>query len=208
LKPEKVRDLELVVFKALGSENQSSIEVNGFYASYLNITRNGLVDKLEIFENTGTAEVMGLQTVLKLNISENVYFYANTTHLNTKVNETDSARVKVMSDISPFNANAGLGVFLPHIKTNIQFMLNHVSAKPTGWETFGSLSNLKEIPGYQLVNMNIDVQLFKQVSLQIKGYNLTNAKFFSPGARLGTGSYSAMIPQYGRMFFGSMVFNF
>jgi outer membrane receptor protein involved in Fe transport len=113
-----------------------------------------------------------------------------------------------MSDISPFNANAGLGVFIPELKTNVQLMFNHVSAKPTGWETFGSLSNIKEIPGYKLVNLNIDVQLFKQVRLQLRGYNLTNAKFYSPGARLGTGSYSAMIPQYGRMFFGSMLFNF
>lgn len=208
LVPEKVRDLELVIYKALGSENKSSIELNGFYASYLNITRNVLVNKLEKFENAGTAEVFGLQTALKLNISENIYFYANTTHLNTKVFETDSVRTKVMSDISPFNANAGLGVFLPRIKTNVQLMLNHVSAKPTGWETFGSLSNLKEIPGYQLVNLNVDIQMFKQVRLQLRGYNLTNAKFFSPGARLGTGSYSAIIPQYGRMFSGSMLFNF
>ena len=208
LKPEKVRDLELVVFKSLGADNKSSFEVNGFYASYLNITRNRLENKLEKFENAGTAEIIGLQTALKLNISENIYLYANTTHLNTKVFEIDSVRTKVMSDISPFNANAGLGIFIPQIKTNVQLMLNHVSAKPTGWETFGSLSNLKEIPGYQLVNMNIDVQVFKQVRLQLRGYNLTNAKFFSPGARLGTGSYSAIIPQYGRMFFGSMLFNF
>jgi outer membrane receptor for ferrienterochelin and colicins len=208
LVPEKVRDLELVVYKALGADNKSSIELNGFYSSYLNITRNALENNLEKFENEGTAQIMGLQTALKLNISENIYFYANTTHLNTKVFETDSIRTKVMSDISPFNANAGLGVFIPRIKTNVQLMLNHVSAKPTGWETFGSLSNLKEIPGYQLVNMNIDVQVFKQVRLQLRGYNITNTKFFSPGARLGTGSYSAIIPQYGRMFSGTMLFNF
>ncbi len=208
LNPEKVRDLELVVFKTLGSQNQSSIEVNGFYASYLNITRNGLINKLEKFENAGTGEVIGLQTSLRLNISGNVYLYANTTHLNSKVFETDSVGFKVMSDISPFNANAGLGLFLPVIKTNVQIMFNHVSAKPTGWESFGSLSKLKEIPGYQLVNMNIDVQLFKNIRLQLKGYNLTNAKFYSPGARIGTGGYSAMIPQYGRMFFGNMLFNF
>jgi outer membrane receptor protein involved in Fe transport len=157
---------------------------------------------------------MGAQMNTQWKVNRFIDFNTNATvnhsvFLTPSSTNPDEITTLKTAQISDFTLYAGLGT--KFLKDKIYFYIssNVVGNKYTGKGT--SLANstqLITIPGYQLINAALKVDIFQNITFQVIGRNLLNHYYAAPGIRSASGSQSSLVPQPGRNIHLALNFRF
>ncbi|OIN60650.1 TonB-dependent receptor plug domain-containing protein [Arsenicibacter rosenii] len=203
LRPDRIDNLELAV--NYNSPNRYQLGVTAYYANCRNIVEEVSVPYLTgrtlQKQNTGTADIYGIQAVADYQYSERFQFYANYSYTNAfrGVTTTNAAGEFVktqlqVGDIARHHVNAGAnGKFFSN-KLNINLRFNYVGNRPVGPGT-SVPGNTKQpggyFPAYTLVNAAITYRIFSFAQLQLILNNALNEVYADPGTRSANGTTQA-----------------
>jgi outer membrane receptor for ferrienterochelin and colicins len=208
LQPDRIDNFELAVTYA--QSNRSQIGITTYYSAFSDIVEESSVSfgtgRTQQKQNTGKANVFGVQATADLQLSSRFKVYANYTYTNgtredtLKKNETQRTSLTI-GDIARHHFNAGInGRFLKN-RLNGNLRVNYVGDRPVGPGTSVPTNTLQPggvFPAYILVNGAITYQLNRAAQIQFLGNNLLNLEYFDPGTRSANGtSQSYRMPQKG-----------
>ncbi len=215
LAPETVKNIEFNVTHVLKG-GKFTTEWVGYKSTYADMLITNKVKGLDQYGNwpNTTNEVMGAQMNTQWKVNRFIDFNTNATvnhsvFLTPSSTNPDEITTLKTAQISDFTLYAGLGT--KFLKDKIYFYIssNVVGNKYTGKGT--SLANstqLITIPGYQLINAALKVDLFQNITFQVIGRNLLNHYYAAPGIRSASGSQSPLVPQPGRNIHLALNFRF
>ena len=211
LRPDRIDNLELAV--NYNSPNRYQVGVTAYYENCRNIVEEVSVPYLTgrtlQKQNTGTADIYGIQAIADYQLSERFRFYANYSYTNAfrGVTTTNAAGEYIktqlqVGDIAKHHVNAGAnGRFLAD-KLNINVRFNYVGKRPVGPGT-SVPGNTKQpggyFPAYTLVNATISYRILPFAQAQLILNNALNEVYADPGTRSANGTTQAYrTPQKGR----------
>lgn len=215
LAPETVKNIEFNVTHVLKG-GKFTTEWVGYKSTYADMLITNKVKGLDQYGNwpNTTNEVMGAQMNTQWKVNRFIDFNTNATvnhsvFLTPSSTNPDEITTLKTAQISDFTFYAGIGT--KFLKDKIYFYIssNVVGNKYTGKGT--SLANstqLITIPGYQLINAAVKVDLFQNITFQVIGRNLLNHYYAAPGIRSASGSQSPLVPQPGRNIHLALNFRF
>lgn len=215
LAPETVKNIEFNVTHVLKG-GKFTTEWVGYKSTYAEMLITNKVKGLDQYGNwpNTTNEVMGAQMNTQWKVNRFIDFNTNATvnhsvFLTPSSTNPDEITTLKTAQISDFTLYAGLGT--KFLKDKIYFYIssNVVGNKYTGKGT--SLANstqLITIPGYQLINAALKVDIFQNITFQVIGRNLLNHYYAAPGIRSASGSQSSLVPQPGRNIHLALNFRF
>lgn len=210
LRPDRIDNIELAA--NYSSTSQYQVGVSAYYSACSNIVEEVSVPyqngRTLQKQNTGSAEIYGIQVVGDYQLSEKYHFYANYTYTNAfrGVTTTTQSGDNVMSellagDIAKHHFNAGANGRFLNGRLNINVRFNFVGNRPVGPGT-SVPGNTKqpngEFPAYKLVNSAITYRFFQNVKGQLIVNNVLNEVYSDPGTRSANGTTQAYrTPQKG-----------
>jgi outer membrane receptor protein involved in Fe transport len=215
LAPETVKNIEFNVTHVLKG-GKFTTEWVGYKSTYADMLITNKVKGLDQYGNwpNTTNEVMGAQMNTQWKVNRFIDFNTNATvnhsvFLTPSSTNPDEITTLKTAQISDFTLYAGFGT--KFLKDKIYFYIssNVVGNKYTGKGT--SLANstqLITIPGYQLINAALKVDIFQNITFQVIGRNLLNHYYAAPGIRSASGSQSSLVPQPGRNIHLALNFRF
>ncbi|GAB2558055.1 TonB-dependent receptor plug domain-containing protein [Spirosoma aerophilum] len=208
LKPDRIDNFELAINYAPSNRTQAGITT--YYSIFSNIVEETSVPfgtgRTQQKQNTGKANVFGVQATADFQLSKRFQVYANYTFTNAtredtlKRNETQRTTLTV-GDIAKHHFNAGInGRFLKN-RLTANLRINFVGDRPVGPGTSVPTNTLQpngEFPAFFLANGTVTYQVNRAVHVQLIGNNLLNTTYFDPGTRSANGtSQSYRLPQKG-----------
>lgn len=208
LRPDRIDNFEVAVNYA--PEARTQIGITAYCSLYSDIVEETSVPfgtgRTLQKQNTGKANVMGLQGTADFQINSQFKMYVNYTYTDAtredtlKKNETKRQTLTV-GDIAKHHLNAGInGKFLRN-RLNTNLRLNYVGNRPVGPGTSVQTNILQPngvFPAYMLLSGAVSYQLNTKVNVQVIGNNLLNNEYFDPGTRSANGtSQSYRTPQKG-----------
>ncbi|GAA4465399.1 hypothetical protein GCM10023189_45980 [Nibrella saemangeumensis] len=219
LLPDRIRNFELAANYVPNPDLQ--IGLSAYYALCSNIVeevsvayRSGTTLQKQ---NTGEADIFGIQAMADYKLSERFTFYANATYTNAHRTVTtvvagrnETVRL-VTGDIAPYHFNAGVNALLLKDRLNVNVRFNYVAARPVGKNTSvpdnpvgrNPADQASTGPGgyfaaYKLFNSAITYQINKYLDVQLIIHNMLNEQYSDPGGRSANGvSQAYRTPQKG-----------
>jgi outer membrane cobalamin receptor len=221
LQPEKVKNLEFSAQFNFKKNNPASFVQLAYYKAFYNNTlalvsytmpTTGVLTNR--FDALGKSNISGLQLSTQIQLNKTFSLFGNATYTNptvtlqSNITKADSI-TKRTGDIADYSANLGVNVtLLPGDRLNLNFRVNGVGSKPTGSTTSVADNPLSLIDGFTIFHINVGFQVYSWVRLQAGCTNLFDKLYYSPGIRSADNiTYASIIPQYGRMFQGQLIFN-